>query len=618
LGAFIFKDVWQAYQYSISGKNALERSVNSVYGQDFQEAAVSASKASNDLATAYESMDRLSDNFLFSGIEPVKEELNQFRRLLRATALVSESLEEGGKLGAGFNSFFSKEEMNFESLSERDKEKFLRMVYESPPALKGIEGNLGLALVDLENLEDSGFLFLLGDKLEKGEKELRKAVQMVKKVSQLTEIIPMLAGYPERSDFLLVLQNNHELRPAGGFLGTYGIAQTTNGTFEKLETHDIYHMDMPVKDEIEIDPPAPIKEYLNKEWFMRDSNWSPDWPTSAKKIEWFYHLENQLLPPKNQINNFAGEFEGVIGITPAFVTDLLAITGPIVIEGTEYNKNNFSRLLQYRVERGYIQLGEPSWERKEVIGRILEEMKIRLFNLPVDRWREVVDVLRRNSAGKDVLVYFKDNSVQKTARELGAAGEVSETKNDYLMVVDANLGSLKTDRVIKRNINYELKQENRELVANLDIRYSHTGGIDWRTTDYKTYTRVYVPKGSKLLSFDKKNNIAERKSGVQTGSEHKKTVFGTFLRIPAGENGSLSLKYKLPAKTSERIGDGYELYWQKQPGNNIEKITVDVNLQSGVKSYNPVGFYADKINESRVRWSGELREDRRFELRSRN
>ncbi|MFW5888243.1 MAG: DUF4012 domain-containing protein [Patescibacteria group bacterium] len=615
LGIFVFKDVWHVYQHSISGKKSLERSIDLAYVQDFEGTAISASKASNDLAAAHRGVDRLSGNFLISNFDIAKEKSGKIQRFLRSATLVVKSLEDGGEIGARLKSFFpEEEEINFEDLSEGTKKEFLRVVYESPPALRGIEGNLKLALADMENINEDGFFFLFDDKLEKSEKELGRAIQAVKRSSQLAEIIPLLAGYPQRSDFLLMLQNNDELRPSGGFLGTYGIAQTENGIFKRLETHDIYHMDMPVKDKIEVEPPRPIKKYLNNEWFMRDSNWSPDWPTSAQKIEWFYHLENELLPPENQINDFSGEFEGVIGITPVFVTDLLAITGPIVIEGTEYNKDNFTRLLQYRVEEGYVQLGVPSWERKEVIGKILQELKIRLLDLPASRWGEVVDVLQRRTGKKDALIYFKDNSAQEVARDLEIAGEMAETDKDYLMVADANLGSLKTDAVIKRNINYSIRRRNKASEVELSINYSHTGGIDWRTTHYKTYTRVYVPKGSKLISLDKENTT-EEENKTQISDERGKTVFGTYLKIPAGSNGSLNLKYRLPEKISQQIEKGgYELYWQKQPGNSIEKITVDADLGSGVKSYNPTGFYADKISNHQVRWSGELREDRGFKI----
>jgi hypothetical protein len=595
----------------------LERSIDLAYIQDFEGTAISASKASNDLAAAHRGLDHLSDNFLISNFDIAKEKSGKIQRFLRSATLVAKSLEDGGEIGAHLKSFFPEEEVNFEGLSDGTKKEFLKVVYESPPALRGIEGNLKLALADIKDINEDGFLFLFDDKLKKSEKELDKAIQAVKRSSQLAEIIPLLAGYPQRSDFLLMLQNNDELRPSGGFLGTYGIAQTENGKFKKLETHDIYHMDMPVKDKIEIEPPLPIKEYLNSEWFMRDSNWSPDWPTSAQKIEWFYHLENELLPPENQINDFSGEFEGVIGITPVFVTDLLAITGPIVIEGTEYNKDNFTKLLQYRVERGYVQLGEPSWERKEVIGKILEELKIRLFNLPLDEWREVAGVLQRNVERKNVLTYFKSDSAQEAAGELGMTGKINKGSNDYLMVVDANLGSLKTDAVMKKKVDYKLQYKDGELVADLDINYSHTGEIDWRTTDYKTYTRVYVPKGSELLSSGKSDNIAGQEGSVRSGTEHEKTVFGEYFVIPAGENGRFSLKYKLPGQVKERLQNGdYKLYWQKQPGNDMERITVDADLKSEVKSYNPIGFYADKINESRVRWSGGLRKDREFEIKT--
>jgi len=414
---------------------------------------------------------------------------------------------------------------------------------------------------------------------------------------------------------LVLLQNNDELRPTGGFLGTYGILEIKDGDISRFDTHDIYHLDMPVKDKINVIPPEPLKKYLEADrWFMRDSNWSPDWPTAASEIKRFYKKEDRLLPPENQINNFSGEFSGIVAITPKFVTDLLAIAGPVFVSGEEYNKDNFQRLLQYKVEADYIQLGIPSWQRKEVIGELVKELKIKLFDLPFSSWRQILARFEENILEKDILIYLKDELAQKLVKDLGGAGEVKEIDGDYLMAVDANLAALKTDAVINRNISYELEQRAGGLLAKLKISYAHNGGFDWRTTRYRTYTRVYIPAGAKLTRV-KINNEDKNVDEVDIASKFNKTVFGAFVSIEPGKIGSLYFEYKLPVNLEKLVENGnYSLYVQKQPGNNVENLAVDLKFKNKVKSYNPVGFSAERESDEGIRWETDLRTDKAFEV----
>jgi nitrate reductase NapE component len=619
-GSFVLGDLWQTYNFSISGQKRLQASIDNIYSYDFARASVEASGAKEDLRVALRSAEDLHNNFLISKIQYTDRQLQSLEHLLRAGVMLGEVINKGAYLGEQINTELNRsysDDFNFNALSSEERRGILRIMYENSPAVKGIAGNLQLASAEMERVQPAGFLKLYEDEIGKMREKTTIALEMTAKADHLCKLIPHLAGYPNDSNFLLILQNSDELRPSGGFVGTYGLIVTKDAGFKRLETHDIYHLDMPVQDKMDITPPLPIKRYLNEQWFMRDANWSPHWPDSARQLLWFYHKEDQLLPKRDQINNFYGDFDGVIGITPAFVEELLAITGPIAIEGVEYNKDNFTDLLQYRVEKGYVQLGEPSWQRKEVIGEILKELKARLFQVQLNRWRDIVDVFQDNSGRKNILLYLEDEYLQNIVREIGVDGRVRQASRDYLMVVDSNMGARKTDAVMSKSVHYKLQEAEDGLYVDLNVNYSHSGGIDWRTSDYKTYTRIYVPQGAELLSLS--NNGKEQAGSVAIGQEYGKTVFGTFLTVEAGGIGSLQASYKLPDHILQAVDEqGYQLYFQKQPANKLDNIVVDVELGDKVKSYNPVGFYADKVNDSRIRWTGELQRDRRFELRIKN
>lgn len=591
------------FKKSISGKDNVERALFLAREEEFGEAAESARAAQADFKFGADRVREIKDGFFVSRIKIVKSQVEDVEHLLSAAHVLSQALEQGAVFGGEIQGVLDQDKkLSFSQFSREEKKLVLEKIYNSGPELIAVKKNLDLAHDNLSEIGYRGIFFPLRGKLSELDEKIVFAQDILDKSIPLSKVLPSLAGYPEKTSQLVLLQNSDELRPTGGFIGTYGILETEYGDILRFDTHDIYHMDMPVKDKVNVVPPEPIKKYLVPKWYMRDANWSPDWPTSAEKVLWFYGEEDKLLPPKDQINKFEGEFDGVIGITPEFITDLLKITGPVVIENKEYDSDNFTQLLEYRVEKGYVQLGVPSWERKEVIGEISKEIKIRLLDLPSARWQEVIDAMSRNIAKKNILIYSKDSGLQKILKERKWSGDVVKTDGDYLMVVDANMGALKTDAVISRNVSYAVKQGAGNMDARLQISYIHSGGRDWRTSDYKTYTRVYVPEGSKLLNFSGVDD-------VDIGNESGKTYFGAYITVDPGKMKNVYFEYSLPNRLHAAP---YVLYVQKQPGRDTDQLAIDLTLSDEVKSYNPSGFFANK-NGNRVVWDTDLKVDRVFE-----
>jgi hypothetical protein len=601
------------YNEAQKGKNNLLSGLVAVREENFIQAGIFADAGKNNFSLALNKNKEIKENFLIANFPLLRRQFENIEYLLNSGEILSRALNQGARLGQEVNSLLAKEKkVGYAELSIEEKRKVLQKIFESSPELTGIKAELDLALVNLVQIDYRGILFPLAGKIGEIEYALKEASFFLSRAIPFTQVLPIMAGYPEKSTYLVLLQNNDELRPTGGFLGTYGILEFKDSEITRLDTHDIYHMDMPVKDKINIQPPEPIKKYLVPKWYLRDANWSPDWPEAARQIEWFYKKEDALLAGKDQINNFNGEFNGVIGITPDFIVDLLAVIGPIKIEGVEYNKDNFTEILEYRVEKGYIQLGVPSWQRKEIIGDIAKEIKIRLFKLPTAELLSIFKIINKNILEKNIFIYLKDGGLQNIIEDQGLGGELKKAPSDYLMVVDANMGALKTDRVINRSIDYKINETEAGLIAKLRVNYSHNGKVDWKTSKYKTYARVYVPAGSRLISAQiNKSDILDL-GEVNIKNELGKTSFEAFFTLDPGEIGTLYFEYKLPDYI---LNDGlYQLYIQKQGGVFYKDLRVDINLAQNIESYSPVGFSAKKIDKKEIIWKGDLKTDRMFEI----
>jgi len=591
-----YKDLRAAGEHGLAGKNNITAAVVAAKNRDWSQAQTLSAQASFEFKVSLASLAASRSNPAIQKFAPIRTQINDLEYLLKTADILSLSLERGLPIasqldgisaGAGVSSFID--------LSESDKARFIKSIYESEPELNGLKANIDLALLNLDKIHRIGILWPIYGQISDMKQELAQASELLSKTTPLIKLLPALAGYPDTSRFLLILQNNDELRPTGGFIGVYGILETRNGEILTIDTDDSYHIDMPAarSDKWTLEAPEPLKKYLKVEkWYFRDSNWSPDWPTAAAQVASIYQGENEA------VGNAVAPFTGIVAITPDFVGDLLNLVGPITVRGETYDATNFQPLLQYNVEIAYKDQAISSWDRKDIVDELMGELRSRLFKLSADQLSELVKIIDNNITEKNIQAYFPNAGWQSLGREVGMGGELKQADSDYLMVVDANLGAFKSDAVIKKDISYTLSQDDKGLNATVRLDYTHEGGFDWRTTRYRSYTRVYAPLGSRLISL---KGVDEANADISVNDDPglNKTVFGFFWSIEPGTNASAALSYSLPDRLNAQMPAGaYNLLVQRQAGSRINSLRI---------IYRPT---AGKTKE----WSDDLNTDKYFKF----
>jgi hypothetical protein len=384
----------------------------------------------------------------------------------------------------------------------------------------------------------SGFLDLIPMNSEKREK--------LKAVGYFADYLS--EENDQEKTFLLLFQNNMELRPGGGYIGSFGILKVKNGKVTMLQTHDLSNFDGRVPDGIE--PPYPMKQTLNiSSWKMRDSNWSPDFPTNAKKAEEFY-----LLGKGEE------KFDGIVAIDTNILTSFLKITGPVEIEGYPgtYDSENAVLNLEYQVEQGSYKQGEKRGDRKSVMGPLADAIIQKAMSFDSSKKIELAELILEDLNAKSIQLYFKNPELQSHAEASGWGGVIDQKwNNDYLAMIDANLGSLKSDYYMKRSFEYRVDFTGETPKAQLKITYNHTAKEkNWMTSDYLTYLRVYTPHESWLTDT---KNIGDKKFGDDLGKKY----FGTLVSVKLGQSKTVELDYNLP---KDMTSEDYNLLIQKQSG----------------------------------------------------
>lgn len=386
----------------------------------------------------------------------------------------------------------------------------------------------------------------------------------------------MLENDDKEKTFLVLFQNNMEIRPGGGFIGAFGIVKIKNGKVVSMDTHDLSNFDGRIPNTVT--PPYPMQEALNiKSWKLRDSNYSPDFSVNAQKAKEFYYM-----------GKGEEQFDGVIAITTNVLTSMLKVTGPIEIPGYPgtYDSDSAILALEYQVEKAFDQQGIERGERKSIMSDLAKEIEKRVFAFSLTQKFELAKILLKDLNQKDIQLNFEDKELQKMAQDAGWAGSVDAQWNkDFLMTVDANLGSFKSDYYVNRSIDYTIDFSSGEPLAKLKITYNHTATKkDWMTRDYLTYLRVYIPEGSWLL--DQKNF-----ENAKFGDEFGKKYFGAIVKVPIASSKTVELSYKLPKNINV---ENYDLLIQKQAGLNGVPFTFSL---------------IDKDNKNEGAYAGELTQD---------
>ena len=504
------------------------------------------------------------------------------------------------------NGLVDDDSVTVNKIGKAERQALLKTISDSPETLTAAQADLQTAVEALQDLPTKGVVAPLQVVVDAIQTNLPNIEAAVDKGLPFLTVAPTIAGYPDGKTYLFLLQNNTELRPTGGFIGTYGILQLQDGNIEEFKTDNIYNVDNKVKDTWPEEKPAAMKRYLNDApYYLRDANWDPDFPSTARTAEDFYLRESGS---KQRI-------DGVIAVTPEVIHDLLGLTGPVTIDGDTYTEDNLTEKLQYQVEIAYYQEGISDSARKAVIGKLAGELMDRVMDLPRGQWGDMLNMLLTNLEEKHILIYSDDTDVQQLVGETGWDGSIRQTDSDFVMVIDANLAAKKTDRVMTKDLAYHVAKEGDDYIATLTLKYKNDGVFDDFTTRYRSYTRIYVPKGSELLDSsgfltnDRYLGGDATTAITEDNTQHGKTVFAGFISVEPKSEDTITLRYRLPESVRKQIEQGsYDLFWQKQPGTANVTATVDVDMDRKVRSATALDEDVE-IDNTKVHFSAQLLRD---------
>lgn len=411
-------------------------------------------------------------------------------------------------------------------------------------------------------------------------------------------LIDILGGNGTRQ-YLAVFQNDTEIRPTGGFMGSFAELTVRDGEIVAMNVPGggTYDMRGTFKDFLVA--PDPLR-LLSARWEFQDANWFPDFPTSARQIMQFYESAG------------GGTVDGVVAVNSGYVSDLLSMLGEIDMPdyGRTITGVNFVGEAQKIVELEY---DKQENKPKKFIGDLAGEILSRAKEMNGSDFLNLLEHVNQGLERRDIQLYFSDDATQKTVTNLGWDGGIRWTEGDYLMVVDTNLGGGKTDGVIVQTVDMLVNVASDGTATNtVTVTRKHNGSPDdlFSGANNVDYLRLYVPKGSQLLSssgftpppadlFEKpeegwviddeliyaaQTTARDPESGTDIHEEQGKTVFGNWVQTRPGATSTVTFTYRLPFKVTPPETSKTTAFLRMVLNRpEIARYTLLVQKQSGVK-----------------------------------
>ncbi len=395
--------------------------------------------------------------------------------------------------------------------------------------------------------------------------------------------IPNILAENSQKKYLILFANNRELRPGGGFIGSFAIIELKDFFLKSLKIYDVYDADGQLK--VHIEPPKPIKDYLSQpHWFLRDSAFFPDFTENFTHAEFFL---------KNEIKE--ADFDGGFLITASAVENILKAFDSLYLPDfkEKITSDNFYLKTQFYTEKNFF---PGSIQKKSFLNSLIKQFLINLENVS---FTKLLSQIRKSLDEKQIAIYFKNEKTQKVFDELLWSGKITLSSclikdipcfNNYLFPFDANLGVNKADYFIDKSIFYKINiSANGKINHFLTFNYRNNLTAEvFPGGRYKNYFQIYFPKNIKIREILKNDIII---SNFDQKEEKNLLLIGFYFEVRPKE----STEIKIIFFNNETLVPGKNLFQilvQKQIGAQNKDFILQINLPENINlisnNFNPL------------------------------
>lgn len=378
-------------------------------------------------------------------------------------------------------------------------------------------------------------------------------------------VVTFLGGDGPRR-YLLFSQNPDEIRPTGGFLGTYGVLSASQGqlTLERYEDLDEWRRSHPgavVPAEIAPRPfrlpSPPVPQTIS------NANAMVDWSTAGQ-------LASRLWQEGGE-----EAIDGVLSVIPEFLVRLLSVLGPVQVSLYDevVTADNLLDRFDFYTDQ---QMIKPSFLRKDFVAALVQRVMRLLMNAPPSQWEPLARVIRKAFDAREAMAWSRDAQVADVLSARGWDGNLPRTTGDFFYNAEFEYAA-KNGRGLRRSFDHEvaLRPDGSGRVTTT-IVIANTEEPSPFNLDSQSYITLYGPQGAILDAVSDEPRFSEDSVAGHPAAAWLRSV------MPLDQT-TLRVVWEVPRIVLRRP-DGrweYRLWWMHIPGNSGDTLRLHVNLPSG-------------------------------------
>ncbi len=377
------------------------------------------------------------------------------------------------------------------------------------------------------------------------------------------------AGESGPKRYLFLSQNPDEIRPTGGFIGTYGVVTADQGRL-RLERYDGIQNWIGAHPTVAV-PPAqagspfrfhnpPLPRTLS------NVNSIPDWPQAAQVAANLWKA--------------AGEapVDGVISFTPGFMGRVLSVVGPVEVPAyaETVNAANINERLEFHTHE---RTPAPGTNPKDFVAALAEVVMQKLLEAPASQWEPLGRVMAEAFDAREALAWSTDPVVADVLAKREWNGAFPAHRGDFFFGSEFAYVS-KNGRGIRRVYDHQVAiRPDGGATVSTQVTITNTEPLDPRSNASSlAYVTVYGPDGASI------DQAASDPLGFPEPTLAGHPARGWFkAAAPGGGQVTLKVVWDVP-QLLERRSDGdwdYSLRWMHLPDHTGDVVNLSIGLPPG-------------------------------------
>ena len=386
----------------------------------------------------------------------------------------------------------------------------------------------------------------------------------------LSESLPSMLGVDGPRTYLVIAQNNSEIRATGGFPGSMGPMTVDNGKLSMGEFRGIGQVKRLDRINETADAPAITDEEsvifgTRMVWIPGDAGFTPDFPRFAEIMR------------EHWAANGYGDVDGVIAIDPLFLQEVLKLLGGVTASnGETIDGTNAVKVLLHDIYNRGLKNAEQDAVFSEVAELAFDKIT---SDLGKAKLSGLIHAVGDGVSNGHLKVWCVESAQESLIRELGCGGEVSTdetapalgvyfndvtySKMSWYLSTSTQIGaasknpdgsySYTVSTVMHNNITKGEASENSKYVEG-------SSGNKRGPDDMLTFVYLYAPAGGSISDL--------KSTGYFTGAERN-------FRPAIGE---------LEGKMIERSLNGFDVWFGETQMLAGESVTITYKVTTSPKA----------------------------------